>query len=99
MIENVSAVACDVKINEAVRVIICCGDAHRVALTFHSGACGHILKRSISLLMIETIPEFRVALIRVSTLRHRVIEPRAVGEEEIEPPVVVIIEDADATAH
>ena len=102
MVERVAAVAGYVDIFEAVVVVVADCHAHAVVVLWHSGEAGlfrHIGKRAIGVLMIEPVPELAVGLVGQFAVRHRIVDLSAVGEEDVQPSVVVVIEQRDAAAH
>src|ERR1043165_5979796 len=98
-IQSRATQAGDVEVYEAVAVEVSGRRAHRVAFAAQSRALGHVLEGAVRLLMIETIPEARLGFVGPRAFRHRVLKSRAGGEEEVEPTVVVVVEECDPSAH
>src|SRR5581483_9628404 len=102
VIKNVAAVAGDVEIFETVVVVVADSHAHAVEVLRHSaktGTFGHIGESAVRVLVVQAIPEFLAGLIRRLSVGHRIGELGAVGEEDIQPAVVVVIEGGHAAAH
>src|SRR4029077_10312847 len=81
VIQRVAAVARDVEILEAVVVVVADGDAHAVEVLRHAGdpgPLGDVDKRAVAGLVIETVPELRVCLVRPFALGHRIVDAGAV---------------------
>ena len=102
MVERIATESGDVDVLEAIVVVVSDGDSHVVMVLRHPGqAClfGNIGESAVGILVIEPIPEFLVGLVRHVSVRHGIVDLRAVGEENIEAAVVVVIEQSYAAAH
>src|SRR5260221_257785 len=102
VVERVAAVAGHVNILEAVIVIIAYGYAHCVVVLRHSGESGlfrHIRECAVGVLVIEPVPEPAIRLIRQFAIRHGIVDLRAVREEDIEPSIVVIVQEGYSSSH
>ncbi len=97
--EGVAAEAGDVQVDVAVVVVVRHGRAEVVARAGQSRPLGHVLELPAAEVAIETIPEARLALVRRPGRGRVRADRRAVGEEQIEPPVAVGVEDRHAAAH
>jgi len=49
--------------------------------------------------MIKAVPKPGIGLVRELAIRYRIVDPRSVSEEDIQPPVVVIVEEGYASSH
>src|SRR5213075_3435005 len=49
--------------------------------------------------MIKAVPKPAIGLVRELDIPHRIVDLRSVGEEDIQPPVVVIVEEGYASSH
>ena len=101
-IQRIAAEVGHVEIGEAVVVVVGCGGAHAVGILRHARKprfLGHIHERPISLLAEQPVPVLRVRLVGPPVVRHRIRELRAVREEDVEPAVVVVVEQRDAAPH
>ena len=99
MVELVAAVRGDVKIFEAVIIVIADRDAHAVTNTLQAGFFGHVFESAIGFLVVKAIPVTRAGLLRDSALGSRVLEGRAIHQENVEAAVVVVVEKRDAATH
>ena len=102
MVERVAAVAGDVDIFEAVVVVVADRHAHAVVVLRHSGEAGlfrDIGERAVGVLVIEPVPELAVGLVGQFAIRHGIVDLGAVGEEDVQPSVVVVVEQSDAASH
>jgi len=75
---------------------------HRVVVLRHPSEAGffrHIRECALGVLMTKTVPKPGIGLVRELAMRHRIVDPRSVGEEDIQPPVVVIVEEGYASSH
>src|SRR6202044_1868846 len=68
VVELVASVGSDIEVLVSIVVIICGGDTHAVAGALQSRALGHVLKRSVLLLVVEAIPIRRSAFFRNGSL-------------------------------
>ena len=101
-IEPVAAIAGDVEIREAVVVVVADRHAHPVDAVCGAAETGllrHVDEGAVTLLPVQAVPEPRVRLVGPLPRRLRVVDPRAVREEQIEPAVVVDVEHGHAAAH
>ena len=101
-IQRVAAVVGDVEIVEAVVVVVANGHAHAVAVLRHARDArllADVDERAVGRLVIQPVPERGIGLVRLSFRWHRVVDLRAVGEEDVEASVVVVVQQRYATAH
>jgi hypothetical protein len=49
--------------------------------------------------MVEPVPEPALGLVGHPSRGHRILEHRTVGEEDVEPAVVVVVEERHSSAH
>ena len=99
MIKLVAAVRTNVEILEAIVVIVAHGDAHAVPGALQASSFRNILEGAVGLLMIETVPIRRPRLFGDGALGRRILQRRAVDQENVEPAIVVVVEQRDAGAH
>ena len=92
MKELVAVNARDIEIDKAVIVIVSCPDAHRVSNALQTRGLGHIGKCAVTIVAIEAVP---IAGIRLFERR----DCRAIGEEDIEQAVIVVVENGYSTQH
>ena len=64
-----------------------------------AGPGRHVLEPPVRRLAVEAIPESRGALVGHARGRHVAVERGAVGEEHVEAPVAVVIQQRHAAAH
>src|SRR5262249_16649834 len=96
------AVTGDVKIREAIIVIITNGNSHTVISVCRicqSRLLGNISEAAIFILTEEPIPVARVLAIKVLRNRHRVSYTSAVYQENIQQSIIVVIEKGDTPGH
>ena len=89
-IEDVLAVVGDEDGLMAVVVLIGNGDALRPALTDEAGFFGDVCKRAVAVVFVEAI--------RCVRGDRRGVEAAAVENENVEPAVVIVIEECNAAA-
>ena len=102
MVERIAAVAGHVNIFKAVVVKVSYCHAHPVVILWHSGEAGlfgYIGEGAVGILVIQAIPELAVGLIGQFTVRHRVVDLSAIGEEDVQTAVVVVVKYRHATPH
>ena len=87
------------KVDVAVIVIVGHGRAEVVARAGQSQSLGHVLEFPAAEVAIEAVPEPRLTFVRRPGRRGIDADGRAVGEEQIEPPIAVGIENRHAPAH
>ena len=87
--------------NILVSIVVVVGDcnAHAVPHPFESSLFGNVLKGSVGLLVIHAVPVFRTGLLRDEALGRGIGIGGAVDQEEVEPAVIVAIEERHARAH
>ena len=102
MVERVAAVSGHVDIFKAIVVVITDSHTHRVVVLLGSRqTCllRHIGKGAIRILVIETVPELAVGLVRHFAAWHRVVNLGAVGEENVQAAIVVVVQKSYTSAH
>ena len=102
MVEGVAAVAGDVEVGEAVVVVVADRHPHAVAVLRHPGEARllrDVGEGAVRLLVEEAVPEAGVRLVGPLPRGHGILEPRAVREEDVQPAVLVVVEEGDASAH
>jgi hypothetical protein len=98
-VERVAAVARHVQIRVAVVIEVPDRRAAVVARALQPCLRGHVIESPVGVLLIEPVPERRVALVRLPRGSHPLVNARAIREEDVEPTVVVVIEERRAAAH
>ena len=100
-VENIGTIGGQVEILKSVVIIIADGDAHSVPGPDPGQArlLGDIGEFSVAIVPVEPIPVLGVALVDFRPRRHRVLEPGAVSEEDIEIAIVIVVKKRDASAH
>src|SRR5271170_7048131 len=99
VVEVIAAIGRYIKVFIAFVVVVADGYPHAVARALKAGLFRNVFKVSIGFLMVETVPILRASLLRNCALRRGIFEGRAIDEEEVEPPIVVIIKKRDARTH
>ena len=89
MIENVAVHAGHVHVRPAVIVVIGSGNTHAIAFAANASAVGDIRERSIAVVVIQAVEKDRAIL-------GQARDARAVGEENVEAAIIVIIEKGNA---
>jgi hypothetical protein len=98
VVQAIAAERRHVQILEAIVIVVADRNAKAVPIARQARTLGHVLERAVGALAVERVPVLLPFLWR-GTGRHRIAQPRAVDEEDVEPPVVVAVEDGDAAAH
>ena len=91
-VEDVLAQPGHEEVGPAVVVVVGGRDAVVVAVSFQPRLLGDVLELETAQVAVEAVPEGRVRLVEIGHLR-------AVGEEDVEEPVVVEIEQGDTRDH
>lgn len=99
VVEVVAAEAGDVEVFVAVVVVVTDGYSHVVADALETGFLGDVFEGSVGLLMEEAVPGFGAGFLGDGAFGRRVGEGCAVGEEDVEAAIVVVVEESDAGAH
>src|SRR5262249_55992532 len=84
-VERVGAVARHVEVGEAVVVVVSHRHPHPVAVLRHpreARLLRDVAEGAVLLLVVEAVPELPARLVRLLSLGHRVLELRAVREED-----------------
>jgi hypothetical protein len=96
VVERAAAVSGYIQIFESVVVVIADRNAGGVANAGKTCALRDIFEGSIRFLVIEPIPVLRAVLLRNRAFWCGIVEPRTVGEKDIEAAVVVVVEQRHA---
>src|SRR5262249_23942931 len=102
VIQGISAVAGYIDILEAVIVVVADRHSHAVEVLGHSaepGFPGNIAESAIRILVVQTIPEFRIRFVRHLAVGHGIVNASAVDKEEVQPSIVVIVQQSDPAPH
>src|SRR5882762_3417993 len=102
VVQRVAAVVGHVDIFEAVVVIVAHGDAHSVVVLRHSGEARlfrDVGKRAVGVLVIEPVRELPVGLVGELAVRHGIVDLCAIDKEDVEPSIVVVIQQCYAASH
>src|SRR5258708_6809086 len=95
----VAAIGGDVKILEAVVIVVAHGDSHAVADALQSGLLGHIFKRAVLFLVEEAIPIFRPGFLGDAAFGRWIGERSAIHKKNVETAVVIVVKEGYARAH
>src|SRR6266480_332623 len=87
-------ITCHEEVEVAVIVVIEKPGARTPSASDNSGAFRYVSERAVGVLIIEPVPEPAIGLVRKLAVRHRIVDLRAVGEEDVQPPIVVIVQRA-----
>ena len=87
-VEDVLAPVGDEEIVEAVVVVVADGDRRRPAGARQAGLRGHVGERAVAIVLVQA----------VGRAGGRAFEARAAEDEDIQPAVVVVVEEGDAAA-
>ena len=101
-VQGVAAEIGHIDILQAVVVVVTHGRAHPVLIlrrSAHAGFLSHIDEGAGAGLPIQAVPECRVRFVRQFSLDHLVVELRAVRKEDVQPAVVVIVQEGHPAAH
>ena len=102
MVERVPSIACHVDVFETIIVVVTHRHTHRIVALRHPSEAGffrHIRECAVGVLMIKPVPKPAIGLVRKLAVRHRIVDLRAVGEEDVQPPIVVIVQEGHASSH
>ena len=102
MIENIFPVVRYVQVGITVVVVI--ADRHSHAVVAIASFCqtsllGNVREAAVFILAIKAVPVTRIVAIEILWRWHRTRNPAAVHQENIEQPVVVVIEQGHAARH
>ncbi len=81
-----------VKIDESIIVVVAGGHSHRIPDPLQARFLGYIGEGAVPIVAEEAVPVTGVGL-----FQRR--DGRAIGEEDVEQAVVVVVEDTDSTRH
>ena len=99
-VEKVSAEVRHVEVHPAVVVVVAGGHSHRVAFGPEQPRGGsHVGEGPVPAIAIQSIRETGRGLLGLGARGHGVEQPGAVREEDVQPPVVVVVEHGHAPAH
>src|SRR5258708_11828351 len=92
VIQNIAPHSDDEQVGVTIVIVVRRRDAH--AVTFALDACffGDVFKRAVSAIAVETIPVRWIALAKIGLVG-------AVGEEDVQPSVPIVVEQGNATRH
>src|ERR1019366_3876329 len=88
-------------IHAFVTVVVVVADrySHTIACTLQASLLRDILKCAIVFLVIEAIPVIRPCLLRNGSLWRGIFDGSAIYQENVQPPIVVIIEQSHSRSH
>ena len=102
VVERVAAVACHADVLKTIVIVVAHRYTHRVVVLRHPSEAGffpHIRECAVGVLIIKAVPKPAIGLVRELAIGHRIVDLPSVGEEDIQPPVVVIVEEGYASSH
>jgi hypothetical protein len=99
VIKLVTAVSGDIEIFIAIVVIVAHGDAHAKTHARKPGFLRDVFEGSIRFLVEEAIPILGVRLGRNDSSRSRIAQGGSIHQEDVETPVVVIVEQSYTRPH
>jgi len=86
MVEHVPSIACHVDVFETIIVVVTHRHTHRIVVLRRPSEAGffrHVRECAIGVLMIKPVPKPAIGLVRKLAVRHRIVDLRAVGEEDV----------------
>ena len=99
VIKRTASVAGDKEIVVTVVVKVADCDAGGISHADQPRLFGHVFEGTIGLLVVEAVPVFRIVFLGYAIDRHGISNVRTVREEDVEPPIVVVVEQGDAGPH
>ena len=100
VIKHVAAVTSDVEVGSAVVVVVAHGHSHVVtAIAEEARWAGHVREHPLAVVVEQAVGEAGPLLLRADARRHGVFQLGAVGEEDVQPSIAVVVENGDAAAH
>ena len=91
-IQNVTAHSRHEQIGMTVVIVVGGGDSHAITIAGQAGPSCHIFEHAISAIAVEAIPVTGVILGEAGL-------GRAVGQEDVEQTVAIVVEEGDAAGH
>ena len=88
MVEDASAILRNVKVREAIAVVVTHCNALAVPGACYSGLPGNVSESAVAIIPIERVPQRRTGIIEIAL--------PAVHQVDIHPPVVFVIEEGTA---
>src|ERR1039458_7561338 len=92
VVKRAATVSRDEQVFESIVVVVADRDPSGIADAGEAGFLGNVFKGAIRLLVIKAVPIFGVILLWNCAFWGRIVDPRSVGEEDVESAVVVVIE-------
>ena len=102
VVEGVAVVVGDVEVGEAVVVVVADRRPHAVAVLRHpreARLLRDVGERAVGASGGRGGSRSEGPTCRAASRGHGILEPRAVREEDVQPPVLVVVEEGDASAH
>ena len=99
VIQLVAAVAGNEHIFVAIVVVVGDSYAHAVAHALQAGLLRDVLKRAVGLLVVHAVPVLRPGLLRNGSFGCGIGVGCAIHQKQIEPAVIIAIEERHARAH
>src|SRR5258708_31490250 len=102
VVQDIFAVAGDVKIGEAVIVIVAHGHAHAVVAVAGGGKArglSNVHETAIAILPVQAIPVTRIATVKLFSDFQRIGDLAAIYKEYVEETIFVIVEQRRAARH
>ena len=99
VVQPVAAVFGDKQVFETVVVVIAYRHAVSIAHPLHPRSLGHVFERAVGFLVVQAMPVLGVGLARDRAQRSGIADGRAIHQENVQPAVIVVVEQGDAGAH
>ena len=93
------SVASDKEIVEAIVIVVAHGNTSGVAGARDAGFFGHVFKGAVGFLVVKAIPIFLAVFLRNRAFGRWIVDARAIGEEDVEATVVVVVEESNPRTH
>src|SRR5580704_3194333 len=98
-VKFIAAVSRYVEILKTVVIVIANSNAHSIAGSLQASLHGHILKRSVRLLAVKSVPILRISFLRNGPFRSGVSERRSIDDKDVKASIVVIVEQRNSCTH
>ena len=99
VIKRTASVSGYIEVFESVVIVVANRDPGGIAESGKARMLRDIFEGSIRFLVIEPVPVLRSVFLGNRALRSRIVEPRAIGEKDIQAAIVIVIEQGHARSH
>ena len=99
VVQRTASVSGYIEVFKSVVVVVPHGHSRGIAISGETSFFSHVLKCAIGFLMIEPVPVLRTVFPGNRAFQGGIVEPRAIGEKDIQASVIIVIEQGDARAH